>query len=258
MDSGKNLAGNDVSIFLFRFDIHSNAIDFVINQAIAADMYPDVDEQLKPLAHACCETLVRYKHLSVTPTIMDGTILATGEFEVMLSKGLDRYFAETEKQQLFQDAKRIADLLIEVMDRRTTEEKEGKQPRASHTRSSQRPKPIKKGLEELGAAKRLQAELQWMLEGQRVRPGLKRLRPEDLPPGVKASRGYDHRGHCLIFAHETLGELGKIVLINIREGKMLLQAEICKAPDDMSAPLVQQKKHVFEHIVTTVNKILTL
>jgi hypothetical protein len=249
----KNIAGNDVSIFLFRFDVHSNAIDFVINQAIAADMYPEVDEKLKPLAHACCETLLRYKHLSISTTIMDGNLLDTGEFEVMLSKGLGKYFAETEKQQLFQDAKRIADLLIEVMDRRTREEKEGKHQNPSHTHSSQRPKPIKKGLEELGAAKRLQAELQWMLEGQRVRPGLKRLRPEDLPPGVKASRGYDHRGHCLIFAHETLGELGKIVLINIREGKMLLQAEIYKGPDDMPAPLVQKKKHVFEQIVATVN-----
>ena len=139
------------------------------------------------------------------------------------------------------------------MDRRTNEEREGKQPRPSHTHASQRPKPIKKGLEELGEAKRLQAELQWMLEGQRVRPGLKRLRPEDLPPGVKASRGYDHRGHCLIFQHETLGKLGKIVLINIREGRMLIQAELYKGPDDMPAPLVQKKKHVFEHIVTTVH-----
>jgi hypothetical protein len=67
-------------------------------------MYQDVDEKLKPLAHACCETLLRYKHLSVSNTIMDGNILATGEFEVMLSKGLGRYFAETEKQQLFQDS----------------------------------------------------------------------------------------------------------------------------------------------------------
>src|SRR5215471_6878221 len=171
MNSIKNLAGNDVSIFLFRFDLCSNGIDFVVNQAIAADMYQDVDEKLKPLAHACCETLLRYKHLSVNNTIMDGNILATGEFEVMLSKGLGRHFAEDEKQQLFQDAKTIADLLVEVMDRRTKEEKEGKQPSPSHTHSSQRPKPIKKGLEELGEAKRLQAEWQWLAEGQRVRPG---------------------------------------------------------------------------------------
>src|SRR5690242_8018607 len=198
MNHLKNVAGNDVSIFLFRFELRSNGIDFVVNQAIAADMYPDVDEQIKPLAHACCETLLRYRHLSVSNTIMDGNILDTGEFEVMLSKGLGRHFAETEKQQLFQDAKTIAYLLVEVMDRKTQELKDGKQQRPSHRRSPQRPKPVKKGLEELGAAKRIQAELQWMLEGQRVSPGLQQLRPEDLPPGVRAARGYDHRGPCLI------------------------------------------------------------
>jgi hypothetical protein len=105
MNHLKNVAGNAVSIFLLRFELSSNGINFVLNEAIAADMYQDVDEKLKPLAHACCETLLRYKHLSVSNTIMDGNILATGEFEVMLSKGLGRYFAETEKQQLFQDAK---------------------------------------------------------------------------------------------------------------------------------------------------------
>jgi hypothetical protein len=88
MDSVKNLAGNDVSIFLFRFELSGNGIHFVLNEAIAADMYQDVDEKLKPLAHPCCETLVRYKHLSVSNTIMDGNILDTGEFEVMLSRGL--------------------------------------------------------------------------------------------------------------------------------------------------------------------------
>src|SRR5262249_12737517 len=166
MDSLKNLAGNDVSIFLFRFELRGNGIDFVLNQAIAADMYPDVDEQLKPLAHACCETLLRYRHLSVSNTIMDGNILVTGEFEVMLSKGLGRHFADDEKQQLFQDAKTIADLLVEVMDRTTQELKDGKHQSSSHMRSSQRPKTIKKGLEALGQAKRLQAEWQWLAEGK--------------------------------------------------------------------------------------------
>src|SRR5882724_5487571 len=111
MNNLKNLAGNDVSIFLFRFGLSGNGIHFVLNKAIAADMYQDVDEKLKPLAHACCETLLHYKHLSVSNTIMDGNILAAGEFEVMLSKGLGSYFPDDEKQQLFQDAKTIADLL---------------------------------------------------------------------------------------------------------------------------------------------------
>jgi hypothetical protein len=46
----------------------------------------------------------------------------------MLSKGLGRHFAEDEKARLFQDAKHIADLLATVMDRRTQELKQGKQP----------------------------------------------------------------------------------------------------------------------------------
>jgi hypothetical protein len=79
------------------------------------------------------------------------------------------------------------------------------------------------------------------------------LRPEDLPPGVTASRGYDHRGHCLIFEGKILGELGKIVLIKIREGQMLIQAEIYKGQDDMQAPLIEKKKHVLEQVVATVN-----
>src|SRR5262252_8172913 len=127
MDNLQNVAGNNVSLFLFRFEVIGNGIDFVVNQAIASDMYQDVDEKLKPLAHACCETLLRYRQLSVSNIIMDGNILDTGEFEVMLSRGLGRHFAETEKQQLFLDAKNIADLLVEVMDRKTKELKEGKQ-----------------------------------------------------------------------------------------------------------------------------------
>jgi hypothetical protein len=38
MNNLKNLAGSDVSIFLFRFEIHGNAISFVVNQEIGMDM----------------------------------------------------------------------------------------------------------------------------------------------------------------------------------------------------------------------------
>ena len=145
MNNLKNLAGNNVSLLLFRFELRGNGIDFVLNKAIAADMYQDVDETIKPLAHACCETLSRYRRLSVSSTIMDGNILDTGEFEVMLSKGLGSHFVDDEKQQLFQDAKHIADLLVAVMDRKTQELKEGKQPSLSHVHYPQRPKKIKKG-----------------------------------------------------------------------------------------------------------------
>ena len=79
------------------------------------------------------------------------------------------------------------------------------------------------------------------------------MRPEDLPPGVTAARGYDHRGHCVLFEHETLGELGKIVVMKIHEGKMVLQAELFKGQDSEESPLIKQKKHVFEQVVATVN-----
>ncbi len=127
----KNIAGNDVSIFLFRFELRGNGIDFVLNEAIAADMYQDVDERMKPLVHTCCETLLRYRDLSVSNTIMDGNILATGEFEVMLSKGLGRHFAQDEKERLFQNAKNISDLLAVVMDRSTHEGKSPTNKRAT-------------------------------------------------------------------------------------------------------------------------------
>src|SRR5660398_338120 len=100
MNNLKNLAGNDVSIFLFRFVLTGNGINFDLNKAIAADMYKDLDEKLKPLSHACCETLLRYKHLSVSNTIRDGHNLNTGESEVAVRKGLGRHFADNEEQQL--------------------------------------------------------------------------------------------------------------------------------------------------------------
>jgi hypothetical protein len=59
-----------------------------LNEAIAADMYQDVDEKMKPLVHACCETLLRYRDLSVSmdlPPKLRQTVKsqnsANGEFD---------------------------------------------------------------------------------------------------------------------------------------------------------------------------------
>ncbi len=250
----KNIAGNDVSIFLFRFELlGSRGIDFVLNEEIAADMYPDVDEEMKPLVHACCETLLRYKHLSVSNTIMDGNLLVTGGFEVMLSKGLGRHFAQPEKERLFQDAKKISDLLATVMDRRTQELKQGKQPNPSPMEHTPNPAKIKKGLEKLGKTKHLQEKLQWLAEEWQPRPGLRQLRPEDLPPGVTASSGYDHRGHCYVFEHKKLGELGRIVMIQVRAQEMLMQAELHLGQEKPESANVKRKKEIFEKVVATVN-----
>lgn len=254
----KNIAGNDVSIFLFRFELLGNGIDFVLNEAIAADMYQDIDEKIKPLIHACCETLLRYRHLSVSNTIMDVNLLATGEFEVMLSKGLGRHFALDEKGRLFQDAKNISDLLSVVMDRRTQELKKGKQRNSPPIEHTPNPEKIKEGLEKLGKTKHLQAKLQWLAEGKQLRPGLKQLRPEDLPPDVTASSGYDHRGHCYIFEHKKLGELGRIVLVKVREQEMLMQAELYKGQEKQESPIAKKKRKIFEKVITTVNDSFNL
>jgi hypothetical protein len=184
----KNIARNEVSIFLYRFELRGNGIDFVVNEAIAEDMYPDIDEKMKPLVHACCETLLRYRHLSVSNTIMDSNILVTGELEFMLSKGLGQYFAHDEKERLFQDAKNISDLLGEVMDRGTKEMEKGIQRNHPPIEHTPNPRKIKKGLEKLGKTKHLQAKSQWLAEGVPLRPGLRQLRPEDLPPDVTTSR----------------------------------------------------------------------
>lgn len=249
----KNIAGHDVSIFLYRFELRGNGIDFVLNEAIAEDMYPDIDEKMKPLVHACCETLSRYRHLSVSNTIMDGNFLVTGEFEVMLSKGLGRHFAHAEKERLFQDAKNIADLLSEVMDRGTQELNKGIQRNLPPIEHTPNPSKIKKGLEELGKEKFLQAELQWIAEGQKIRPGLKQLQPDDLPPDVTATRGYDHRGHCYVFEHKQFGELARIVLIKVREQEMLMQADLYIGQEIQESTIAKKKKEIFEKVVTTIN-----
>jgi len=250
----KNIAGNDVSIFLFRFELRGDGIDFVLNEAIAADMYPDVDGRMGPLVHACCETLLRYRRLSAGDTIMDGSFLATGEFEVMLSKGLGRYFAHDEKERLFRDAKTISDLLAEVMDRRTQELQQGKQRNPSPIGRAPSPGKVKKGLEELGKATRRQATSQWIAEGGQLRPGLRRLRPGDLPPGVTASSGYDHRGHCYVFEHEELGELGRIVLSGTaRDRETLMQAELYTGGEEPESTTARKKKEIFEEVVATVS-----
>ena len=248
----KNIAGNEVSIFLYRFELRGHGIDFVLNEAIAEDMYPDINEKIKPFVHVCCETLSRYRHLSVSNTIMDGNILVTGEFEVMLSKGLGQYFAHDEKERLFEDAKNIADLLGKVMDRGTQEMEKGIQ-RNLPLEYTPNPKTIKKGLEKLGKTKHQQAKIQWLAEGVPLRSGLRQLCPDDLPPDVTTSSGYDHRGHCYVFEHKKLGELGRIILIKLNEQEMLMQAELYQGQEKQESTIAKKKKDIFEKVVTTIN-----
>lgn len=56
-----------------------------------------------------------------------------------------------------------------------------------------------------------------------------------------------------MFEHQTLGDLGKIVLINMSDGQTLIQAELYQGQEDMESPLAKQRRAVFESIVATVN-----
>ena len=57
------------------------------------------------------------------------------------------------------------------------------------------------------------------------------MRSRELPPDVTAAIGYNHRGHCYLCEHKQLGELGRIVLIPVREQEMLMQAELYQGHD---------------------------
>lgn len=107
-----NLAGHPVSIFLYRFVLRKNAISYVLNESIAEDMYPDIDEKVQPLVHACSETLLRYRQFCRGDTIMDGNILTDGYFELMLGKGLGAHFNDKEKQNLFNDVGGLGKIVL--------------------------------------------------------------------------------------------------------------------------------------------------
>ena len=61
------------------------------------------------------------------------------------------------------------------------------------------------------------------------------------------------RGACLAFEHETLGELGKIVLIKLSEENVLIQADIHIGRGPADTPTSRRKRRLFEQIVKRVN-----
>jgi len=74
-----------------------------------------------------------------------------------------------------------------------------------------------------------------------------------LPPDVTASSGYDHRGQCIVFEHKTLGELGRIVLVNKGEKNTLLQSDLRTEGESMESLRVKKKRQVFEELLTIVH-----
>ena len=218
---------------------------YVTRRYIAEDLYPRTEVQLQPLIQACSETLLRYRELCYGNAIMDGNILLDGDFEVMLSPGLGKHFREREKQNLFNDAHKIAELLLDVMERRSKELEEGTYPGPQTvTHKTGRTGMASEGLEALG---REQQRVEKFARLASQRPGLTPLIPEDLPDGVVATPGYDHRGHCLAFTHETLGHLGKIVF-SVIGTETLMEAELSKDDPQHS----EQKKAVLEEIIAVI------
>jgi hypothetical protein len=56
-----------------------------------------------------------------------------------------------------------------------------------------------------------------------------------------------------IFEHTKFGELGKIVLIKVREQNMLMQADLYTGGEKPESVAAKKKKEIFEQIVATVN-----
>ncbi len=249
-----NIAGKEIALFLFRFDlVGSKGVDIVLNVEIYHDMYADIDQRMKPLIHACSETLLRYRKHYNSTTIMDGTIHFDGMFEVVLSKGLRAIIDPKEQEQLFEDARRISDLLKELMIRRTKEER-GELPPLDFMDEPASDDEVKQGLEQLGHVKRAEQERQFLEEGAPpLRPGLRQLRPDDLPKGVTASVGYDHRGPCYEFDHMSVGKLGRVIVIPQGNQQSLLQAEIYYGTDFPNTPTSKKREKLLNQVVEAIN-----
>jgi len=105
----------------------------------------------------------------------------------------------------------------------------------------------------LGRQKHQEAKSDSLAEGWQPRPGLRQLRPEDLPLGVTVSSGYDHRGLCYVFQHRKLGEVGRIVFSQIAEQEMLLEAEIYNGPEKPDSAAAKRRREIFEKVVSAVS-----
>lgn len=112
----------DLLIFLFRFDVTDKGMDFILNEEIAKDMYPDLEEMLRDLVKSLCSILEYYKVYNKEKTIFSGVIHDNGEAEVTLSKGLGEYIdLYTKNQIIFDHGKLITELCTTIMDRRSAE-----------------------------------------------------------------------------------------------------------------------------------------
>ena len=75
-------------------------MDFILNEEIAKDMYPDLEGMLLDLVKSLCSMLDYYKVYNKEKTIFSGVIHDNGEAEVTLSKGLGKYIDPYTKNQI--------------------------------------------------------------------------------------------------------------------------------------------------------------
>lgn len=74
-----------------------------------------------------------------------------------------------------------------------------------------------------------------------------------LPPGVSSSRSDFAEGVVYTFRHETLGELGRLVVQEVA-GETRLTGEVAGDPDD---PMTGERQAILEPIVKALGEILT-
>ena len=109
-------------IFLFRFDVTDKGMDFILNEKIAKDMYPDLEEMLRDLMKALCSMLEYYKVYNKEKTIFSEFIHDNEEADVTLSKGFGKYIDPyTKNQIIFDHGKLITELCTTIMERRSAE-----------------------------------------------------------------------------------------------------------------------------------------
>ena len=63
---------------------------------------------------------------------------------------------------------------------------------------------------------------------------------------------YDHRGHCIAFEHETLGELGKVIVAFIENDITLMVTEFSKENPETS----NEKQKVLEEVIAIIQAAL--
>lgn len=114
----KNLRGNDIYIFLFRFVVNLDGVTCELNQGILADMTPDIERLIQPHIHFCCEKLIALKFPQQREILLDCHFVGNGVLEISLNQAIEHKLSMQEKLALQFDAKQIADYLTELMNRR--------------------------------------------------------------------------------------------------------------------------------------------